>query len=228
MIQTKLSHQTELWHALKFKKAEKSHSVGGGYGLHTITTLLAQHSIQAEIKDSVVLDLGSGEGIQALTALALGAKHVILFESNPTFVAVAKKLLSLNGFEQDRYTVINDFFINAMRYEEILSLTDIGIANIGEWSDYNDKTHLEAATIVRLAPKIRHYITGGYGYLHHGEDQYARNWKPTDRIISDQSEIISALTQEGFSIKNEINGHMRENMNCSRAFSFEKVKDTVF
>lgn len=71
----------QIMHSVKFIPKEVSESTGG-YSIYTITTLLAQQQLQNEIRDAVVVDLGSGDGIQALTSLKLGAKHVILFESN--------------------------------------------------------------------------------------------------------------------------------------------------
>lgn len=80
-----------------------------GTGLHPTTrsclrALLCLHEIFAFQK---VLDLGTGTGILAVAAAALGASEVTALDLNPLAVKTARKNIILNGFEK-RIDVIKD------------------------------------------------------------------------------------------------------------------------
>jgi ribosomal protein L11 methyltransferase len=74
-----------------------------GTGLHATTSLVAR-ALDAEsdrLKDTVVLDAGTGSGILALVALTLGAARVVAFDVDPDVIEVVRENAARNGL-QDR------------------------------------------------------------------------------------------------------------------------------
>ncbi|MFH1751699.1 MAG: HemK2/MTQ2 family protein methyltransferase [archaeon] len=57
-------------------------------------------------KNSIVLDLGCGSGIQSLQALKLGAGKVFCLDLNPLALKTTKENLELNGFKENQFTLI--------------------------------------------------------------------------------------------------------------------------
>lgn len=204
----------EVMYSLNFLTGKYSVSTGYTYAVHTITSLFGQQQIQENIKNSVVIDLGSGSGIQALASLRLGAKHVIIFEHDDEAIKMAEKLLSMNGFEQQKYTIIADSLQNAAKYLPIISQADIGIANIGSWVEYDD-AHLKAVEAIRLAPHMKYYIAGGYGYGYSGNIN-EREWKVPNEAARGEIEAMNKLSQNRFNVISKVDGHIQGLMNCSR------------
>jgi SAM-dependent methyltransferase len=68
-------------------------------------------AIHQNVKDKVVLDMGTGSGIFAHYALEAGAKFVYAVECEPSRAHFAEKVLSKN-FSKDRFKIIqHDFWI---------------------------------------------------------------------------------------------------------------------
>jgi len=57
-----------------------------------------------DIKDKIVLDVGTGSGLLAMMAVKLGAKHVYAVEASKEIADVARKLITKNNM-QDKVTV---------------------------------------------------------------------------------------------------------------------------
>ncbi|MBW1804348.1 MAG: 50S ribosomal protein L11 methyltransferase, partial [Deltaproteobacteria bacterium] len=73
-----------------------------GTGLHPTTTdcLRAMDRLHKSFKWKTVLDLGTGTGILALAAVALGAEQVTAVDLNPLAVKTARNNVSLNRFDE--------------------------------------------------------------------------------------------------------------------------------
>lgn len=71
-----------------------------GTGHHETTRLMMQAMQKVTLKDSEVLDLGSGSGILAFWARKSGAAQVTALDSDPDAVANARHNLELNDIDQ--------------------------------------------------------------------------------------------------------------------------------
>ncbi|MEZ4293524.1 MAG: 50S ribosomal protein L11 methyltransferase [Polyangiaceae bacterium] len=72
-----------------------------GTGLHASTSLVASllDERAGGLRGAVVLDVGTGSGILALMALALGAERAVGLDVDPEAVEVARENAARNGFE---------------------------------------------------------------------------------------------------------------------------------
>jgi ribosomal protein L11 methyltransferase len=77
-----------------------------GTGLHATTSLLAGYldEHRAELAGASVLDVGTGSGILALVALALGAERALGIDNDPDVLDVARENAARNGLGE-RLTV---------------------------------------------------------------------------------------------------------------------------
>ena len=80
---------------LSFKLA-----AGGGFGdLSHPTTNLVFEYLKKNVKDKIVVDIGSGSGILSIAAKLSGAKSVYAFEIDPSAIGHAKENFRLNNLE---------------------------------------------------------------------------------------------------------------------------------
>lgn len=74
---------------------------GPGFGdLSHPTTRLVLRLMEPCMKGNKVLDIGTGSGILALAAVAMGAKHVFAIDIDEAAIEHAKKNTALNGMEE--------------------------------------------------------------------------------------------------------------------------------
>lgn len=73
-----------------------------GTGLHETTRLVAAavSMMRRTLPQTTVLDVGTGSGILALTALALGAKSAVGVDNDPDAIEVAKENAERNGMSE--------------------------------------------------------------------------------------------------------------------------------
>lgn len=120
-----------------------------GTGTHATTSLcldaLAEHFAGEQPPDTI-LDVGTGSGILAMAAAALGAKQVLANDIDPEARRIARDNISRNRLE-DRVTVTD------AALEDISGAYDLVLANI------------LAAENMRLADRLVTRLTPGVGRL---------------------------------------------------------------
>lgn len=76
---------------------------------------LLQKQVEKLAKNKIVLDIGTGTGIQAITAAKSGAKEVIAVDINPDAVSLAKENAKLNDvriniFQSNLFEIVKGTF----------------------------------------------------------------------------------------------------------------------
>ena len=130
-----------------------------------------------------------------------------LIEREAKLCAKAQKLLFDSGIPDDAFSIINDDVQNISSYIELLRKADIGIANLGHWSEYITSNGSFADMIVyeslRNTQSMHSFFTGGYGG--YGIDDY-----PTTPWIYRQNENVLqagyALLANGFLTIDHVDG----------------------
>lgn len=83
-----------------------------GTGEHETTQLCLELMSRINIKDKVVLDIGTGSGILAIAASKLGARKVYAFDLDPVAVEVAKENVKINNISN-----VEVFWGDALSYQ---------------------------------------------------------------------------------------------------------------
>ncbi len=105
------------------------------------------HTIFGDLNGKVVLDVGTGTGIQAIQAIKNGAKNSIGVDINPESVQCAKENVILNGVEDKVQIILSDLFENLQKDQKFnviianLPITNFPIEGIVESALY-DKDYL--------------------------------------------------------------------------------------
>ncbi len=84
-------------------------SMGFGTGHHATTRLCLGLLQQADPAGKTVLDVGTGSGVLALAAHALGARSVVAVDDDPDAVESARENLALNGATREIELRLGDF-----------------------------------------------------------------------------------------------------------------------
>jgi ribosomal protein L11 methyltransferase len=84
-------------------------SMGFGTGHHATTRLCLELLQRIDVAGKTVLDVGTGSGILALAAHALGARAVVAVDDDPDAVASARQNLSLNRVTEGIDLRLGDF-----------------------------------------------------------------------------------------------------------------------
>ncbi len=109
-----------------------------GTGEHATTSMCLAKLKRILRAGDVVVDLGTGSGILALTARLLGARRVIAIDNDPTAIRVAKENARLNKI--DNVT----FRIGDVRYWKFPGKIDTVTAN------------LFSELLIEILPKLKH------------------------------------------------------------------------
>ena len=154
---------------------------GGGFGTgqHPSTRLLLEALERRILGGERVLDVGCGSGVLGLSALRLGASHVVGVDTDARAIEALRRNAGLNGFEAQ---------VDATRapLEAIDGSFDVVVANIG-W-----------APLVELAPAlIGHLAAGGWlavsGFAPAHASRVAASLRPLEVLEAPAHQEWSAL-----------------------------------
>ena len=129
-----------------------------GTGMHETTQLVIRQLKKYETRGAEILDVGTGSGILGITALKLGAGHVVGTDLDPCAVSAVQDNKEANQIEDDSFdmmigNIIDDVEVqNEVGYERY----DIVAANI------------LADVLVPLTPVIVHQMKKGAYYITSG------------------------------------------------------------
>lgn len=138
-------------------------SVLANRSLRPYSALAASAVDSLNFKDAVVLDLGSGDGIQSLVARKRGARHIIAVEKDFAGGASFAEHLRVNGMFDDPLTYISgDITYHNWKAKLPKKPIDIVVANIGPHKNYGDRVHLAAIDTLRDLPSVRYFVGAGY------------------------------------------------------------------
>lgn len=146
-----------------------------GTGTHETTRLCMQLLEECVTDGSEVLDIGTGSGILAITALLLSAKKAVGVDIDELAVKVAGENAALNGVSDRLSLYCGDLT------EKITGKYDIVCANI------------VADVIIRLSSLVRQFMKPDGILLVSGI------------IEERSSEVLAALKSEGFSVVRQLN-----------------------
>ena len=131
-------------------------SMGFGTGHHA-TTRLCLAALQAlDLRDTRVLDVGTGSGVLAIAASLLGAASVMAIDSDPDAVHAARENLQLNPWAAVSLEIANLETIAAGRFDVVLA-------------------NLTGGLLIHAAERL-HALTAANGllvlsgFMHHEED----------------------------------------------------------
>ncbi|WP_309123027.1 50S ribosomal protein L11 methyltransferase [Paenibacillus sp.] len=157
-----------------------------GTGTHA-TTALCMRTLETVVKPGDhVIDVGTGSGILAVTAIRLGAEHVLALDLDPVAVSSAKENAKLNRLE-DRITVQLSDLLGALKMTEASPVklpVQVVVANI------------LAEIIATFADDVYQALETGGAYVASG-------------IITSKEDLVTeALTRAGFAMesRSEENG----------------------
>lgn len=90
--------------------------------------ILYHNAIKSNVKDKIVLDLGSGSGLLSMIAASNGAKKVYAVEKDNFLSVVSRKIISQNGYE-GKIEVINNI-VSELSYNDIPEPIDVIVTEI--------------------------------------------------------------------------------------------------
>ena len=129
-----------------------------GTGMHE-TTQLVIRQLKKYVKPGIeFLDVGTGSGILGITALKLGAGHVVGTDLDPCAIDATHENMEVNGIRKDQYEVMIGNIIDDKAVQDAVGYEkyDIVAANI------------LADVLVPLTPVIIHQMKPGAVYITSG------------------------------------------------------------
>ncbi len=142
-----------------------------GTGDHPTTSMCAAMMAENGCEGKAVLDVGTGSGILAIGAAALGARPVLGVEIDPEAVIVAKENVKKNGCEE-AVEIREGDLLNGVDFR-----ADLVVAN------------LFAEIIVRLIPAIRSHLNEDGLFI------------STGILEERCEKVLTALEENGFAIR---------------------------
>ena len=150
-----------------------------GTGSHA-TTSMCLRMLKDHVKPGdVVLDLGCGSGILAVTALMLGAERAVLVDVDPNAIPAVRDNMERNNIPSDKYTVlVGDILRDPDTQQAIAGQYDVVVSNI------------VADVLLALTPQVPALLKPDGIYLLSGiiddrEDELREGLKASGFVIQD-------------------------------------------
>jgi ribosomal protein L11 methyltransferase len=157
-----------------------------GTGTHATTMLsmrALEHTVQA---GEDVIDVGTGSGILAITAIRLGARHVLALDLDPVAVSSALENAELNGLSE-RVTV---------RQSDLLQVLTSGDGKVGDPTGLGVRLPVQIVVANILAEIIVLFIEEVFRALRTGGKYVVSG------VIEEKREMVEqSLIQSGFTIE---------------------------
>ena len=129
-----------------------------GTGMHETTQLVIRQLKKYVTRGSEILDVGTGSGILGITALKLGAGHVVGTDLDPCAVSAVQDNKEANQIEDDTFD---------MMFGNIID--DVEVQNeVGYERYYIVAANILADVLVPLTPVIVHQMKKGAYYITSG------------------------------------------------------------
>jgi len=139
---------------------------------HTALMIASMLTRRDEIKGSVVIDAGSGNGLLSDIALRLGAKKAVLVDISTKALIWSSIFLEAHGWQKNNgnggnFEILNiDFTHKGIARDKIARMLSpdenaVGLANIGPWKHYGNANVAALEFLVDI-PEIRTVVNGGY------------------------------------------------------------------
>lgn len=150
---------------------------GPGFGdLSHPTTCLVMKLMQRRIRDRHIIDIGTGSGILALTAVAMGAKSVTAIDIEPDALAHAQKNASLNQMAgKIHFCLPQDFALEKSVSEVVVLMNMIRSEQKQAWESLPALHHLPGESLVS-------------GVLSQEESKYLQQTKAWGWILKEEIE----------------------------------------
>lgn len=144
----------------------------GRLGYYTQNTIAAL--LNADIRERVVVDFGTGTGILAIVAKKLGAAGVLAVDKNENAIALAAKNAKVNGLGEDpTFKILQaDLIEKNLVLSALNNMTSNGslviVSNIGAWLEY-PISNLTPLSYIPEVGSLRGWcvdrvISGGYNH----------------------------------------------------------------
>ena len=149
-----------------------------GTGMHETTQLGFRQLKKYVTHGAEILDVGTGSGILGITALKLGAGHVVGTDLDPCAIDATYENMEVNGISKDKYEVMIGNIIDDKEVQDKVGYEkyDIVVANI------------LADVLVPLTPVILNQMKKGGIYI-------------TSGIIDDKEEtVVNAVKAAGLEV----------------------------
>ena len=129
-----------------------------GTGMHETTQLVIRQLKKYVTRGAEILDVGTGSGILGITALKLGAGHVVGTDLDPCAVSAVQDNKEANQIEDDSFDMMNGNMLDHVEVQNEVGYEryDIVAANI------------LADVLVPLTPVIVHQMKKGAYYITSG------------------------------------------------------------
>ena len=129
-----------------------------GTGMHETTQLVIRQLKKYVTRGAEILDVGTGSGILGITALKLGAGHVVGTDLDPCAVSAVQDNKEANQIEDDSFDMMIGNIID-----------DVEVQNEVGYERYDIvAAHILADVLVPLTPVIVHQMKKGAYYITSG------------------------------------------------------------
>lgn len=160
------------------------------------------HTILSDLSGMVVLDVGTGTGVQAIQAVKAGAIKVIAIDINPAAVDCAKENVELNNFKEKITVIKSDLFDSLNTGEKFdviianLPVSDFPLEGIVESSLYDPDNKLHTRFFSEVNNRLN---KNGFIVMTHINFKGENDFAEFEKMISDYNFYIEDFNEINYS-----------------------------